>query len=131
MKTCEFQEPRMFNNRLLSIPDGSRYRDAVRGSARPTRTSKVVDCIAALTAAERPPDTDGDVVGDEARGAVAHDSLDTARMATARGHHRGRTCRSNKARWIQWLGRITLAAGIETIGNRAVGTLVTLKDGSA
>src|SRR5262245_30151953 len=94
-------------------------------------TLQIVDRVAARAAAQRPPDADGDVVRDPTSRAVAHDRVDAAGVAAARGHHRRRARRGHEAGRIQRLGRITLPTRVEAIGDWAVRTLVALEYSSA
>src|SRR5262245_11496900 len=98
-------------------------------SVRPTL--QIVDRVTARTAAHGSPDSNGNIVGDPARRAVARDHIDAAGVAAARGHHGRCARRSHEAGRIQRLGRVALAAGVEAVGDWAVRTLVALKHGPA
>src|SRR5689334_17758506 len=92
---------------------------------------KVFDRVAAGAAAEGAPNADGDVVGNETSRTVAKDGLDAAGVTATGGKHRGRGGGGEQAGRVEGLRGIALATGIERIGNRAIGALVSRKHGSA
>src|SRR5262245_27029804 len=90
--------------------------------------SQIINRIATRAAAQRSPHADGDVVRDEPRRAVSKGDMNATGVAAAGGHHRRRRGSGQQAGRVQRIVGIALSAGIEAIGNGAVGALIALKD---